>query len=184
MSSGQHPDARDTRDTNVHLDEARVIALMQAYMDAEYRWERDGEWHRLLIGEHATELEAMFPDGREFGLLSAWNPQSVEQPESVNRAADTAMHAALRACGLEFRPGFCSARNRSWREPSWLVIGLPLHQFDTLSRHFRQLGTLYCRRGEPIRLRMYHARPAGMDDAAVTGKAVTDMDCVDWLPAT
>lgn len=180
MSSGQHPDVKhpDARHTQVHLDEARLIALMQAYLGAEYRWERDGQWYRLQIGSPATELEAMFPDAREFGLLSAWNPQSVEQPESVNRAADTAMHAALRASDVEFQPGFCSARNRSWREPSWVTIGLPLHQLDALSRHFRQLGTLYCRRGEPIRLRMNHARPAGVTAATVTG-----LECVDWLPA-
>lgn len=176
MSSEQYPDTRHAyaRHANAHLDQARVIALVQAYVDAEYRWERNGQWYRLQIGAPATELETMFPDAGEFGLLSAWNPQSVEQTESVNRAADTAMHTALRACGIEFRPGFCSARNRSWREPSWVTIGLPLHQLDTLSRHFRQLGTLYCRRGESIRLRMYHARPAG----------APDMDCVDWLPTT
>ncbi len=175
MSSEKHPDARSSNfHHDAHLDEARVIALMQAYLDAEYRWERDGEWYRLQIGTPATELETMFPDAGEFGLLSAWNPQSVEQPESVNRAADTAMHAALRACDIEFRPGFCSARNRSWREPSWVTINLPRLQIDQLSRHFRQLGSLYCRRDEPIRLRMYHPRPAG----------APDMECVDWVSAS
>lgn len=174
MRSAQHPDARHGK---LHLDEARVIALMHAYLDAEYRWEHDGQWYRLQIGTPATDLEAMFPDGREFGLLSAWNPQSVEQPDSVNRAADTALHAALRAHGIEFRPGFSSAVNRSWREPSWVTIGLPCQQLDALSRQFGQLGTLYCRRGEPIHLRMHHVRPEGLTD-------VTGMECVDWSPTT
>ncbi len=168
MSSGQHSDARPG---NLHLDDARLVALLQAYLQADYRWERGGQWHDLQIGAPATELEAMFPAGGEFALLSAWNPQSVAQSESVNRAADTAMHAALRACHVPFRPGFCSARNRSWREPSWVAIGLPLRQLDALSRQFGQLGSLYCRRGEPIRLRMYHRQPA----------SVADMDCVDWV---
>jgi hypothetical protein len=30
--------------THSPLDDARVIALMQAYLYAEYRWEWGGEW--------------------------------------------------------------------------------------------------------------------------------------------
>jgi hypothetical protein len=155
------------------LDDARVIALMQAYLDAEYRWEWGGEWYPMQIGTTVSDLEATFPDGREFGLFSAWNPYSVERPEETNRAADAALHAALRGSGAIYRPGFSSARNRSWREPSWVTVDLPLAEFDALASRFGQLGTLYCHRGEPLRLRMYRARPAAV--AA---------PFVDWLPAT
>ena len=158
--------------THSPLDDARVIALMQAYLDAEYRWEWGGEWYPMQIGTTVSDLEATFPDGREFGLFSAWNPYSVERPEETNRAADAALHAALRASGAIYRPGFSSARNRSWREPSWVTVGLPLAEFDALASRFGQLATLYCRRGEPLRLRMYHARPAAVA-----------VPFVDWLPA-
>ena len=157
--------ARDT--------DADILKLMRAYLDAEYRWARDGEWPSLAIGQTAPGLETAFPDAGVFGLLSAWNPHSVERPEATNRAADAALHLALRDSGALYLPGFSSARNRSWREPSWVTIDLPLQQLDALSRRFGQLGTLYCHRGTAFRLRMYADRPASADDNLP----------VDWMTA-
>ena len=151
---------------------ARIAELLTAYCDADYRWELDGEWHPLVVGRPTHRLEQAFPQARRFGLLSAWNPQSVTLPEAINRSADEMLHAALLESGLAFRPGFSSARNRSWREPSWVVMDMALPVFDSLTRRFGQLGTLYCRRGEPLRLRMYHARPPAVA-----------VPFVDWLPA-
>lgn len=189
LSNAPHSGARHS---NANPEDARIIDLTHAYLDADYRWERDGDWHRLQIGAPAPELESVFPAGREFGFLSAWNPASIEQPDTVNRAADAAMHAALSERGIEMRPGFSSARNRSWREPSWVTIDLPRDELDVLSRRFRQLATLYWRRGEPIRLRMDHARPpaldgtrldrAGLPEDTPTRAVIANLDCVDWLP--
>ena len=60
--------------------DADIQRLLRAYLDAEYRWARDGEWPSLAIGHAAMELEAAFPDAGVFGLLSAWNLHSVERP--------------------------------------------------------------------------------------------------------
>ena len=154
-----------------HSTGARIAELLSAYCDADYRWELDGQWHPLAVGRPAHALEQAFPQARRFGLLSAWNPQSVVLPDGINRAADEMMHDALLESGLPFRPGFSSARNRSWREPSWVVMDMALPVFDALARRFGQLGTLSWRRGEPVRLRMYVARPA----------AVEPHDQIDWL---
>jgi len=135
----------------------RVAALVQAYLDADYRWELDGRWHPLSIGGHARELEATFPQARSFGLLSAWNPHSVERPEAENREADEALNTALQDSGLPYRAAFSSARNRSWREPSWIVMDMPVADFDALALRFRQLATVHAVAGEPARLRVYHA---------------------------
>ena len=51
--------------------DADTRRLLRAYLDAEYRWARDGEWPSLAIGHTAPELEAAFPDAGVFGLLSA-----------------------------------------------------------------------------------------------------------------
>ena len=157
------------------FDDARILALMHAYLDAEYRCELEGQWHGLEIGQRALALEAAFPEGREFGLLSAWNPLSVERPEADNRAADEALQATLEAKGIACRPAFASARNRSWREPCWIVADLPLADFDALARRFGQLATLHARRGEPLRLRMLWERPTALLPDAV------EAESVDWV---
>ena len=141
---------------------ARIAELLAAYLDADYRWEFDGDWHPLAIGAPAPDIEHAFPGAQSFGLVSAWNPHSVVLAEAVNRAADDRLHAELRDSGLPYRPGFSAARNRSWREPSWVVVDMALPAFDAVTRRFGQLGTLAWRRGEPVRLRMHAARPAGV----------------------
>lgn len=153
------------------LAESRIASLVQAYHAADYRWELDGRWLPLAIGAIASELELAYPLARNFGLLSAWNPHSVERAEPENRAADEALGATLAASGLLHRPGFSSARNRSWREPSWIVMDMPIDEFDALSRRFHQLGTVHAWRGEPMRLRMYHAPLP----------ACADLGGVDWV---
>ena len=140
-------------------NDLRTATLLDAYYAAEYRWELDGEWRQLRIGQAAPEIEACFPQSLSFGLLSAWDPQSIPRPDAVNRRADESLHSALLASGLPFRPGFCSAPNRSWREPSWVVMDMADADFDRLALRYGQLGTLAWKRGEPIRLRMYAQQP-------------------------
>ena len=89
-----------------------------------------------------------------FGLLSAWNPGSIERPEHINRSADQTLHNALVASGKLFRPAFSSASNRSWREPSWIVADMSLDAFDALSRQYGQLATLWWDWRQPVRLRV------------------------------
>ena len=148
-----------------------IASLLQAYHAADYRWEFNGRWHPLSIGAHAPSLEQAFPDAASFGLLSAWNPYSVERAESVNRAEDARLHAQLEDTGLVFRAAFSAARNRSWREPSWIVMDMPVDAFDALARGHGQLATVHTRRGEPTRLRMYRHAPA----------ACPALDWVDWV---
>lgn len=143
---------------------ARIAYLARAYLDADYRWELAGDWHDLRVGLPAPGLEMAHPDACSFGFLSAWNPFSVERPEEENRTADHALHDALLASGLPFRAGFASAPNRSWREPSWVTMGMAVEQFDALARQFGQLGTLWWGSSAPVRMRMHAARPDQMQD--------------------
>ncbi len=149
----------------------RIAALLDAYLAASYRWEHHGDWHELAIGEPAPRVDAAFPEARRYALLSAWHPHSVIRDEGLNRAEDARLHAAIRAAGLACRPAFSSARDRSWREPGWLVVDMPPAELDRLSRRFGQLGTLSWERGEPVRLRMDAPAPPSRTRAA----------WVDWL---
>lgn len=152
-------------------NDVRIATLLDAYYTADYRWELDGHWHPLRIGQRVPQLEAAFPASRRFGLLSAWDPHSRPRPDPVNRAADEDLHTALLASGLPYRPGFSSAPNRSWREPSWVVMDMEEAEFDRLALRFGQLGTLAWVRGEPVRLRMYARRPV----------LARGHECVDWI---
>lgn len=149
----------------------RIAELLEAYVHADYRWEIDGHWHRIRIGEAAPEVDAAFPGATRFALLSAWDPHSVPQGDHANRQADEALHFNLASGPYAYRAAFSSAIDRSWREPSWLVIGLPPEGLDLLGRRFGQLGTLSWRRGERVRLRMDAHAPAGC----------IQRDDVDWL---
>ena len=146
--------------------------LVRAYLAAEYRWQHGGDWHDLRIGLPAPALELLYPDAGSFGLLSAWNPRSVECTELANREADRALHQDLVVTDASFVAAFASASNRSWREPSWVVMGLPVERFDALSRKYGQLGTLWWTRGRPGRLRIDAVRPVDFAD---------DEEHVDWL---
>ncbi len=153
------------------IGEARIAELVHAYMIAEYRWERDGHWFNLRIGEPAPDVWTQLPEARSVGLISAWDPYSIPRPEAVNRIADQSLHRELMETGVAFRAAFSSASNRSWREPSWLVADLSAPAFDALSRRYGQLATLYWAPGTPVRMRVDAARPAGFSG---------DAD-IDWL---
>jgi hypothetical protein len=151
---------------------ASIADLVRAYLAAEYRWQHHGDWHDLRIGLPAPALELLFPDAGDFGLISAWNPRSVESTEPVNREADRALRQDLVMAGTPFVAAFASAADRSWREPSWVTMGLPVERFDALSRKYGQLGTLWWARGQPGRLRIDAVRPADFAD---------DDGHIDWL---
>jgi Protein of unknown function (DUF3293) len=151
--------------------EARLAELVRAYLAADYRWELDGDWLNVHIGETAPDVGARFPDAAQFGLLSAWDPWSIQRPEAVNRDADLALQRDLLDSGRIFRPAFSSAVNRSWREPSWLVVDMPVAEFDALSRRYGQLATLCWSTREPVRLRIDATPPL----------ALADHPACDWL---
>ena len=153
------------------LGDARVAELLHAYLTAEYRWQHAGNWHDIVIGLPTPGLELAYPGARSFGALSAWNPLSVERDREENRRADEHLHETLIESGYPFRPAFAAARNRTWREPSWLVMDMSDAAFDMLSRRFGQLGTLWWQPNLPVRLRMDAARPAG----------TSGDEHVDWL---
>lgn len=142
----------------------RIAQLAASYLKADYRWEHDGVWHRLVIGEPAPELDAAFPDAHRFGLMTAANPGQQMRADIDNRSADRALQRRMDAQGLRYRPGFVAAPSRVWRAYNWLLVGPGIDAFDALAREFDQIGTLLWSRGAPVRLRMQASVPAGCAD--------------------
>lgn len=155
----------------MELTQSRVAELLEAYVKADYRWQFNGNWRRFRVGDLVPEMDQAFPDARGFALISAWDPMSLPRAESANRAEDAALEQLITSMGYERRPGFSSANDRSWREPSWLAIDMPPGIVDALGKRFAQLGTLYWARGQPVRLRMDAAAPPSQAARAH----------VDWL---
>ncbi len=145
------------------LGEARIAELVQTYLNAEYRWELDGHWLNLRIGEPAPKVWAQFPDARSMGLITAWDPHSIQRPEAANRHADQMLHRELLDAGLVCRAAFSSAANRTWREPSWLIADMAAPAFDALARRYRQLATLFWTPDTPVRMRVHAARPLNFE---------------------
>lgn len=158
------------------LDPARLHELLHAYLDAEYRWELARRWRTLTIGALAPDMEQAFPEAKGFGLLSAWDPHSIKRPKPVNQAADDDLRKLLESSGRHYRAGFSSARNRSWREPSWIVADMSPTKLDALARRFGQLGILCWTSGQPVRLRMYAPMPEDWPQPDCA-----HADCVDWV---
>lgn len=152
-------------------DPLAITALLGVYLDADYRWELGGDWHWIRVGSTAPEIDAAFPQASRYALLSAWNPHSIVCAEALNSHQDQCLQADITAGGHAHRAAFSSAPDRTWREPSWLVIDMAASRLDALARRFGQLGTLAWERGQPVRLRMDVADPAGGNGRS----------CVDWL---
>ncbi|WP_159678611.1 DUF3293 domain-containing protein [Luteimonas sp. 9C] len=145
------------------IDDTRLVALLHAYLDARYRWQYRDDWHDIVIGLPTPGLDLRYPDTAGYGLVSAWNPMSIARPPTENRRSDKALDAELSALGLAHMPAFASATDRSWREPSWIVFGMDVAEFDALAQRYGQLGTLWWPRETAVRLRMYAHRPAGLE---------------------
>ncbi|NOT89980.1 MAG: DUF3293 domain-containing protein [Lysobacter sp.] len=148
-----------------------LATLAAIYTAAGYKWEIDGRWWPIQIGEHARELDDAFPDATRFGMLSASNPGNFALNDAENRSADRELQRALDQLGLRYRPGFVMGRNRSWRAQNWLVIEPGESTFDALARRFGQIGTLLWPREAPVRLRMRAARP----------EMLVEQPYIDWL---
>jgi hypothetical protein len=143
----------------------RIAQLTASYLTADYRWEHDGIWRRLVIGEPAPELDAAFPDAPRFGLMTAANP-GID-----NRSADRALQRRMDVLGLRYRPAFVAAPSRVWRAYNWLLVAPEVDAFDALARDFGQIGTLLWSRGTPVRLRMQASMP----------EACVGRSWVDWV---
>lgn len=138
----------------------RIAQLVASYLVADYRWEHDGVWRPLRIGEPAPDVDAAFPDAARFGLLTAANPGQRLRADIDNRSADRALQRRMDQDGLRYRPAFVAATNRVWRAYNWLVVAPEIEVFDALARDFGQIGTLLWSRGALVRLRMHAAMPA------------------------
>ncbi len=158
-------------DTAEDFPEPHIAALPAMFLGADYKWELDGQWSSIRIGEPAPELDAAFSGALRFGMTAAANPGQIIRADTDNRSGDEALQQALTRLGLAHRPAFVAAHSRIWKAYNWLVIDPDEATFDALTREFGQIGSLLWPRGQPVRLRMRARRP----------QAVAEHAYIDWV---
>ena len=144
-------------------------ALAAAYRAAIYRARLPAGECVVAVGENATALEATIEED-SFAFITAWNPASQPRGKDQNEAADAKLVAELDALAIPRWPMHASAPDGRWGEPGWLLAGIDPAALDHLARTFGQAGTLFWRRGTPVRLRMVLPKPPG-----------ARCDSTDWL---
>lgn len=146
-----------------------AAALAAAYRAARYVAHLSGATRAIAVGERAVDVETAI-DVDSFAFITAWNPRSEPRDEGANRVGEASLAAELDALGVRRWPMLASDADGGHVEQGWLLADIDVDVLDGLARAFDPAGTLYWRRGEPVRLRMSVAAPPGARP-----------DATDWL---
>jgi hypothetical protein len=135
-------------------------ALISLYRTTDYRVRLlQGGWASIRIDKALPAALQALTGGRGWAFITAWNPQSLLLPRSLNHAAQIALLGALRGLRrtLYIRPGLGAGRN--WREPSFFVIGPELEEIDGLAQQFQQNAYVHGLGAGAARLRLISDKP-------------------------
>ncbi|MBS0431387.1 MAG: DUF3293 domain-containing protein [Proteobacteria bacterium] len=115
-------------------------SLRRAWRETEYRVRLPrGGFAILRIGAPLPDSLHAFLRGPSdpWGFITAWNPMSVAQAGSVNRARQRELRDALRSAGFPMLAG-AGVGPDGWREPGLFVAGIGFDALDGFCRRFRQ----------------------------------------------
>jgi hypothetical protein len=143
--------------------EPQMATLATAYALAHYFVTIGHREWLFGVGQHAADIERELGAG-QYLFITAWNPPSKPATPTENLTADERLQARLKQAGFQHHSALgCNAQGGAV-EYGWMVLDVPLESADALAREFGQAGTLYWRRGEPVRLRMLWPQPTGTDE--------------------
>lgn len=141
--------------------------LAQAYAAAHYFVTIGHREWLFCVGQEARDIEREL-DAASYLFVTAWNPPPEAASTDQNMAADQRLQSRLHEGGYRHHSSLgCNAQGGAV-EYGWVVLDIGLEAADALAREFGQAGTLYWRRGEPVRLRMLWPRPANGGDGEFT----------------
>lgn len=129
-------------------------ALEAAYRATDYRVDAPSGSFTIRIGECPVDLEELLFDEVEldWAYLTACNPGSVRLSAEANARRTDELRTVLRADWPRHYPGASVGHDGTWREPSFLVLGVTESDAVALARHFGQNAIVAGRVGEPARL--------------------------------
>jgi Protein of unknown function (DUF3293) len=130
-------------------------ALDAAYRDTNYRVEEPpGEPFTIRIGEASAAVDRILAlhHQSEWAFITACNSGSTQLPDEENAQRLTELEAVCLYHGWPHYLGVSVGRDGTWREPSFLVVGIPEVNAIEVARHFGQNAIVVGRIGETARL--------------------------------
>jgi len=108
----------------------------------------------LHVGEPNAGLDELLESHgeRTAAFVTASNPGSKPRPAEENQAANRKLLESQRLLSRTCLEGEGRAPDRSWAEPSFLVLGIPLPEAEALGRRYGQNAILFCEKGRPPEL--------------------------------
>ena len=121
-------------------------SLLAAYVAAHYKVTGTPTPFVLRVGQNSAELASVYlANGVNCSaFLTAFNPNSVPQPEVINRALQERLETELTAIGFTLLAGFGEDPSGAWPgEPSVLVLGISRSEAERVGRAFGQLAIVW-----------------------------------------
>jgi hypothetical protein len=127
------------------MDESAIPAeTLRAYRAAVYRVFADPEFI-VRVDEPSGELERLHAARgvHSSAYVTACNPLGGKLADEVNAARQAELEARLRRGGLAYVPAEGGDHTRTWREPSFLVLGVTLEEARSLGDAYTQDAILF-----------------------------------------
>ena len=144
-------------------DPELAVRLAMEYAAAHYFVSIGHREWLFGVGQRAGDIEREL-DAEHYLFITAWNPAPHFLDAEANQAADQRLRDHLEEAGYRHHSAIGSDGRGGAVEHGWMVLDVPLASGDAMAREFAQAGTLYWRRGDPVRLRMMYPRPAAASD--------------------
>jgi len=127
--------------------------LLRSYIATIYELPTEGGILRAsLDGELVKDVSAL-PAllTQRFAILTAYNPRSMLLPRRVNDARHQVLRdlLILGCYRVEHCVGYDEEPDGLFREPAWLVHGIPRDESIHFGQTFRQNTIVYCQNGRP-----------------------------------
>jgi hypothetical protein len=129
-------------------------APISSYLATDYVVLDGGREIVVRIGQANSQLDVLLDAyGARHGVfITAHNPRSEPQPDSVNRAANDALRGVLAERGLVALPHIGRSPDGDWIEHGFFVLDLPTVDALAIAAQFDQFAIVVSERGKRAEL--------------------------------
>lgn len=126
------------------------ITYGETYKNAEYQVTTPDGWVAFKIGEYNHNLDQLLDANivDTAALITAWNPLGKMSGIEANHQANHSLELAIQEMGLPYYLGSGSDPKGSWKEDSYLVMGIGLSKARELGDVYQQNAIVWIGNGE------------------------------------